>query len=719
MTEPHGNGPMGPDDELAALAGLDLALDELAAGRDLPAEGAGGEAAALATLAAELRAAAPAPPPGAAERGRAAFLATAAGGGRRPGATWRRSLPLRIAAVAAALVALVALPAAARQAEPGTALWPVRQVGQQVRDRLADDPVHRANLRLNTAEDYIEAGAGAGEERREDMADAAEEKIEDALEALKDRSGPQVAAVRARAIALEARVEALERQKDGDDRSGSGGDTEPGDDNSGPGGGDDRSGGGDDDPSDDDNRVPAVATTTGGRAPGRARAPRAPGRGRGRANPGPAMTERTGAVDGRRLGGRYRMGALLAVGGMGEVWAARDLLLDRAVAVKVLGRALAGDGRAAERLRREARAAGRLEHPNIARVLDLGEHDGRPYLVMELLEGESLAARIDRAGPMPAAEAARVVAAVADALEAAHRAGVVHRDVKPGNVFLTSAGEVKVLDFGIASAAGDAALTTGDLIGTAAYLAPERVLGHRATPAADIYALGVVLYELLAGHRPFEAGSEVELAMAHVNATPPPLGRAAPSAPPSLVAACSHALAKDPSSRPSSAAAFAQLVRDPGIPSPATLPLPVGGAGRPAARRFEAAWAGGGAAAGRCLAGRAPGLLRRAPGGGPGAGRGPARDPRPWRRRPRRRRSRGRSRRHRRDARPGRPARRRAGRPGGRRPRGRRRPGVRPRRRRPRPGRRLERLGAVRRRLGRWWVERSWLRPRRDLENLR
>jgi eukaryotic-like serine/threonine-protein kinase len=299
------------------------------------------------------------------------------------------------------------------------------------------------------------------------------------------------------------------------------------------------------------------------------------------------MTERTAAVDGRRLGGRYRMGALLAVGGMGEVWAARDLLLDRTVAVKVLGRALAGDGRAAERLRREARAAGRLEHPNIARVLDLGEHDGRPYLVMELLEGESLAARIDRAGPMPPPEAARVVAAVADALEAAHRAGVVHRDVKPGNVFLTSAGEVKVLDFGIASAAGDAALTTGDLIGTAAYLAPERVLGDRATPAADIYALGVVLYELLAGHRPFEAGSEVELAMAHVNAAPPPLGRAAPSAPPSLVAACFHALAKDPSSRPPSAAAFAKLVRNPDPPSPPTLPFPVGGAGRrrPRSRR--------------------------------------------------------------------------------------------------------------------------------------
>ncbi|HEX3211885.1 MAG TPA: hypothetical protein VH016_04920 [Actinomycetota bacterium] len=268
MTAPHGNGPKGPDDELAALAGLDLALDELAAGRDLPAEGAGGEAAALATLAAELRAAAPAPPPGAAERGRAAFLATAAGGARRPGAAWRRSLPLRVAAVAAALVALVALPATARQAEPGTALWPVRQVGQQVRDRLADDPVHRANLRLSIAEDYIAAGSGAGEERREDMADAAEEKIEDALEALKDLSGPQVAAVRARAIMLEARVEALERQKDADDRSGSGGDTEPGDDNSGPGGGGDRSGGGDDDPSDDDNSGPGGGDDDGGSGSG-------------------------------------------------------------------------------------------------------------------------------------------------------------------------------------------------------------------------------------------------------------------------------------------------------------------------------------------------------------------------------------------------------------------------------------------------------------------
>jgi eukaryotic-like serine/threonine-protein kinase len=290
------------------------------------------------------------------------------------------------------------------------------------------------------------------------------------------------------------------------------------------------------------------------------------------------MTETGAATEGRRLGGRYRMEALLATGGMGEVWAARDLLLDRAVAVKVLGGALAGDGRAAERLRREARAAARLEHPSIARVLDLGEQGGRPYLVMELLEGESLAARIGRAGAMAPPEAARVVAAVADALEAAHRAGVVHRDVKPGNVFLTSAGEVKVLDFGIASAAGEAALTTGEILGTPAYLAPERVLGHPATPAADVYALGVVLYELLAGRRPFGDGSGIERAMAHVHAHPEPLALAAPSAPPFLVAACEQAMAKDPSARPPSAAAFARLVRaqrpGPGLPATRPLPLP-------------------------------------------------------------------------------------------------------------------------------------------------
>jgi hypothetical protein len=248
MTEPRGNEPMGPDDDLAQLAGLDLALDELAAGRDAPAERAGGEAAALATLAAELREAVPDPLPGAAERGRAAFLAAAADRGAR----WRRrSLPVRLVAVAAALVVLVALPAAARQARPGEALWPVRELGQAARDRLADDPVHRAHLRLNTAATYIQAGRDAGEEGREDMADQAEERIEAALEALEGVAGPSAAAERARANLLLLQVEALEHQKDADDRSGSGSGSgsgsAPGEDPSGSGGGggpsgDDRSG---------------------------------------------------------------------------------------------------------------------------------------------------------------------------------------------------------------------------------------------------------------------------------------------------------------------------------------------------------------------------------------------------------------------------------------------------------------------------------------------
>jgi hypothetical protein len=238
VTEPRGNGPAGPEDDLAALAGLDLALDELAAGRDLPAE-AGGEQRALAGLAADLRGAMPAPPAGAAERGRAAFLAQAAGGRRR---VWRRSLPLRLTAVAAALVVLVAVPAAARQARPGTALWPVREVGQQVRVRLADGPVDQAQLRLHSADDFLQEGAGKGEEGREAMAERAEEEIEAALEVLKDVPGPDAAAARAWADRLLVQVDALEHQDDPVDRSGSGSGTEPGDDRSGPGGGDDPSG---------------------------------------------------------------------------------------------------------------------------------------------------------------------------------------------------------------------------------------------------------------------------------------------------------------------------------------------------------------------------------------------------------------------------------------------------------------------------------------------
>jgi eukaryotic-like serine/threonine-protein kinase len=304
-------------------------------------------------------------------------------------------------------------------------------------------------------------------------------------------------------------------------------------------------------------------------------------------------------LTGRVLGGRYRLRSRLAAGGMGAVWAAEDAVLGREVAVKVLGEALAGDHLAALRLRREARAAGRLVHPAIARVLDLGEDGGRPYLVMELLHGESLAARLARAGPLAPAEAVRVVAAAADALEVAHRGGIVHRDVKPGNVFVTAGGDVKLLDFGIASAAGETALTGGDLLGTAAYLAPERVLGHDATPAADVYALGVLLYELLAGRPPFAGDSGPALAMAQVHARPAPLGAIAPQVPPELASACERALAKDPAARPPSAAALAAQLRstltddpaprhpgpaDAGTPTPVHPPAPILGALTPVHR---------------------------------------------------------------------------------------------------------------------------------------
>jgi len=253
MSQPNGNGPAGPDD-LAALAALDLALDELAAG-DVAASPIEGEAAVLAAVAAELRAAVPPPPPGAAERGRAAFLARAAELPRKapapPVVGRRRRLPVRVLALAA-LVMLAAVPAVARQARPGAALWPVRQAGQELRASLADDPVRRAHLRLNTAEEYLAAGARAGEERRENMAGKAEDLIDEVLDQLEDVAGSRAAVERARAGRLLLAVRALEHQDDpgaGSSGSGSSGSSgQGGSSGSGSSGGDDHSGrgGGDD-----------------------------------------------------------------------------------------------------------------------------------------------------------------------------------------------------------------------------------------------------------------------------------------------------------------------------------------------------------------------------------------------------------------------------------------------------------------------------------------
>jgi eukaryotic-like serine/threonine-protein kinase len=283
------------------------------------------------------------------------------------------------------------------------------------------------------------------------------------------------------------------------------------------------------------------------------------------------------------LGGRYRLLRRIATGGMGTVWEATDLRLHRRVAVKLLSEALGADPTFVERFRREARAAAGLSHPNVARVFDYGDGSGPegdgsgpagegsgpagsegPFIVMELIPGRTLAESLDRQGALDPSEAARIAADVARALQAAHDAGVVHRDVKPGNVMITPRGEVKVMDFGIAAAASEAPLTaTGAALGTAAYISPEQATGGRATAASDVYALGCVLYELLTGRPPFAARSPVALAAAHAREAPAPVRSLAPGVPPWLARACERALAKDPRDRPPSAAAFAAMLSPP------------------------------------------------------------------------------------------------------------------------------------------------------------
>lgn len=223
------------------------------------------------------------------------------------------------------------------------------------------------------------------------------------------------------------------------------------------------------------------------------------------------------------LGGRYTLVERIAVGGVGEVWRTRDDVLDRDVAVKVLKEEYAADPNFLERFRNEARHTAALSHPGIANVFDYGEVDGTAYLVMELVAGEPLSALVAR-GPLPAQRTLHLVGQAALALHAAHVAGVIHRDVKPGNLLIGAEDLVKVTDFGIARAVGSETVTdTGLVVGTAAYLSPEQATGKEITPASDIYSLGVVAYECLAGRRPFVADTAMGVAMAHATSTPPDL----------------------------------------------------------------------------------------------------------------------------------------------------------------------------------------------------
>ena len=226
---------------------------------------------------------------------------------------------------------------------------------------------------------------------------------------------------------------------------------------------------------------------------------------------------------GSTIAGRYAVGEVIGRGGMGEVRAGHDLRLDRDVAVKLLNPDVVALPKARERFEAEARAAARLTHPNIVVVYDSGEHEGVLFLVMERLPGRTLADELSR-GSLSVERVRSVGADVLAALGAAHNAGVVHRDLKPGNVLLAADGTAKVADFGIAKAVGDVDLTTtGILLGTPAYLSPEQLDGEVATPASDIYSVGVLLYEALAGTKPFASGSPVALARAALTQEPTPL----------------------------------------------------------------------------------------------------------------------------------------------------------------------------------------------------
>ncbi len=267
--------------------------------------------------------------------------------------------------------------------------------------------------------------------------------------------------------------------------------------------------------------------------------------------------------------GRYELGPVIGRGGMAEVRSGRDTRLDRPVAVKLLRSAMAHQPGVRSRFESEGRLAARLVHPNVVAVFDSGEADGVPYIVMERLPGETLHDRMGR-GRMTAEEVRDVAVAVLRALQAAHGAGIVHRDIKPGNVLATAAGGWKVGDFGIAKALeadGTDPTTTGLLIGTPAYLAPERFFGAPATVASDLYSVGVMLYEAVAGQKPFQAERAEAWAATVAGTSPAPLSRIRRDVDPALEAVIDRCLAKDPAGRFWSAAEMLALLGGSGPPT--------------------------------------------------------------------------------------------------------------------------------------------------------
>ncbi len=280
---------------------------------------------------------------------------------------------------------------------------------------------------------------------------------------------------------------------------------------------------------------------------------------------------------GQLLADRYKLTSRIAVGGMGEVWQASDTRLDRTVAVKILKAELSGDAEFLHRFRTEARMTASLNHPGIAAVHDYGEtiFDGDlpiAYLVMELVDGDPLAGLLAKHGRLSAEFTLDMLEQAGNALQAAHSHGLVHRDVKPGNILVTSAGQVKITDFGVAKAADAAPVTrSGMVMGTAHYIAPEQALGQPAEPASDVYSLAVCGYECLAGHRPFLSENAVTVAMMHIRDIPPPLP---PDVPPAARAVIEATLVKDPRQRYNNGGEFASAVA--AVRAGMPLPTPSG-----------------------------------------------------------------------------------------------------------------------------------------------
>ena len=259
--------------------------------------------------------------------------------------------------------------------------------------------------------------------------------------------------------------------------------------------------------------------------------------------------------EGKLYGDRYRLVKRIATGGMGEVWQAQDEVILRQVAIKILKQQYMGDPDFVERFRTEAKHAAMINHDGIANVYDYGEDDGSAYLVMELVPGESLSSILEREKTLPEQQVISIIAQTALALDAAHREGLVHRDIKPGNLLIAPNGQVKITDFGIARVANQVSLTqTGQVMGTVQYLAPEQATGKPASAMGDIYSLGIVAYEALAGKRPFKGETQMAIAMAQINETPPPLPEHIDAKLQKLIMDC---MAKKPDERPSSALALA------------------------------------------------------------------------------------------------------------------------------------------------------------------